>query len=209
MTEQKKDFKLVRTLRRGAAMLVVIALVAVICFGTGFLAGGKKSEQLPDLSAVVVQNQLRQVSHLATTEYHYTNMGQFEQHGEFYGVTLPFTTKRFIVAYDGTILAGIDLEQAKIDVSDTALTVTLPEAVIVSHEMDEQSLEVFDETRNIFNPITIEDYNGFLADQKDAMETKAIENGLLSNANEQAHLLLQQFLQPLAQQYGLELLIQS
>lgn len=209
MTEQKREFKLVRTLRRGAVMVVVIALVAVICFGTGFLAGGKKSERPPELSAVVVQNQLQQVSQLATAKYYYTNMGQFEQHGAFYGVTLPFTTKRFIVSYDGVILAGIDLGQAKIDISNTALTITLPEAAIVSHEMDEQSLEVFDETRNIFNPITIEDYNGFLADQKDAMETKAIENGLLSDANEQACLILQQLLEPLAQQYSLELLIQS
>lgn len=207
MTEQKREFRLARGLRRAAAMLVLVTLVAVICFGSGFLAGGKQSEPLPELSVVVVQNQLQQVSHLTTIEYHYTNMGQFEQHGEFYGVTLPFSTKRFLVSYDGAILAGIDLEQAKIGISDTALTVTLPEARIVSHEMDEQSLEVFDETRNIFNPITIEDYNGFLADQKDVMEAKAIENGLLSNADGQARLILQQLLEPLAQQYGLELLI--
>ncbi len=43
----------------------------------------------------------------------------------------------------------------------------------------EDSLEVYDETRNLFNPITIEDYTGFTADQKQSIEAKATENGLL------------------------------
>lgn len=208
MTEQKQEFKVVRTLRRAALMLVVVGLVAVLFFGAGFLAGGKKAENPPVLDAVVVQNRMEQVSRLATAEYHYTNMGQFEQHGEFYGVKLPFSTKKFIVSYDGSILAGIELSDAVIDISETQLTLTLPKASILSHEMNEDSLQVFDETRNIFNPITIEDYNGFLSDQKGEMEAKAIANGLLDNARNNAKTTLEPFLQPLADEYELELMIQ-
>lgn len=208
MTEQKKEFKLVRTLRRTAALIVVVGLVAVLFFGAGFLAGGRRTEHPPELDAVVVQSRMEQVSRLATAEYHYTNMGQFEQHGEFYGVKLPFSTKRFIVSYDGVILAGIELGDAEIGISETKLTVTLPEAQILSHEMDEESLRVFDETKNIFNPITIEDYNGFLADEKDAVEAKAVANGLLDTAKDNAKTALTPFLLPLAEEYGLELVIQ-
>ena len=74
--------------------------------------------------------------------------------------------------------------------------------------MDEDSLQVFDETRSIFNPITIEDYNGFLADQKDAMEAKAIANGLLDDARTNAGAVLEPLLRPLAEAYQLELIIQ-
>ena len=151
---------------------------------------------------------MEQVSQLATAKYYYTNMGQFEQHGEFYGVKLPFSTKRFIVSYDGNIQAGIRLRDAAIEISETQLTVTLPAAEILSHEMDEDSLQVFDETRSIFNPITIEDYNGFLADQKDAMEAKAIANGLLDDARTNAGAVLEPLLRPLAEAYQLELIIQ-
>ncbi len=208
MTEQKKEFKVVRTLRRAAALTVAAGLLAVLFFGAGFFAGGKRTEHPPALDAVVVQNRMEQVSQLATAKYYYTNMGQFEQHGEFYGVKLPFSTKRFIVSYDGNIQAGIRLRDAAIEISETQLTVTLPAAEILSHEMDEDSLQVFDETRSIFNPITIEDYNGFLADQKDAMEAKAIANGLLDDARTNAGAVLEPLLRPLAEAYQLELIIQ-
>ena len=45
---------------------------------------------------------------------------------------------------------------------------------------------MFDESDNIFNPITIEDYTGFTRDEKTAMEQRAIDNGLLTSADEQA-----------------------
>ena len=93
---------------------------------------------------------------------------------------------------------------------ETARTVlvVLPGSRILSHEIPEDSIEVFDETKNIFNPITIEDYNGFLADQKDAVEAKAVENGLLDEAVNNARAALTSLLQPMAEEYGLELVIQ-
>lgn len=209
MTEQKQEFRPVRTLRRWSVTLAVLVLVAAVCFGLGFVKGGSKSDTPPKLDAVVVQNRIEQMRQLATAKYYYTNMGQFEQHGEFYGVKLPFTTKRFIVSYDGVILAGVDLSDAEIDISDAQLTVTLPKAIVLSHEMEEESLQIFDETRNIFNPITIEDYNGFLADQKDAVEAKAVENGLLDEAVNNARAALTSLLQPMAEEYGLELVIMN
>lgn len=210
MIEEKKEFKLVKTLRRMSVMMVIVALVAVVCFGLGFLKGGSKTEEMPRLDVVMVSDRLEEVKKLVTTEYHYTNMGQFEQHGEFYGVKLPFTTKRFIVSYDGVICAGIDWSQGTsitID-SDQRINVGIPNAVILFHEIDEDSLEVFDETKNIFNPITIEDYNGFQDDQKDAMEQKAVENGLLTQAKANAQTMIRQFLTPLAEEYEMELAVQ-
>ena len=58
------------------------------------------------------------------------------------------------------------------EVSGDVVTVTLPAAEIFSNEVLEDSLEVYDETRNLFNPITIEDYTGFTADQKQALKPK-------------------------------------
>ena len=56
------------------------------------------------------------------------------------------------------------------------VTVRLPEAEILSHEMDEGSVEIFDEKASIFNPFTVEDFAAFQAEQKDAMEQKALES---------------------------------
>ena len=143
-------------------------------------------ESEPVITADLLGQQLRDIQELSTVEYHYTNMGRFENQKDFYGWKVPFTTKSFIVAYDGVIKAGVDLSEMKIEVSGKTITVTMPEAKVLSHEMDEESLEVYDETHNIFNPIEIEDYTRFTADQKESIEARALDNGLLTSAAQRA-----------------------
>ena len=143
-------------------------------------------ESEPVITADLLGQQLRDIQELSTVEYHYTNMGRFENQKDFYGWKVPFTTKSFIVAYDGVIKAGVYLSEMKIEVSGKTITVTMPEAKVLSHEMDEESLEVYDETHNIFNPIEIEDYTQFTADQKESIEARALDNGLLTSAAQRA-----------------------
>ena len=101
-----------------------------------------------------------------------------------------------IVAYDGRIKAGIDIGQTQIDIDEDAraITITLPKSEIISHETFEDTLVVLDETNNVFNPISIENYNEFVSEQKDGMEKKAIERGLLTNADAEAKRMVQSFL---------------
>ena len=167
-----------RALKSGVSLILAGVALAAVCFGAGFFTGGRTQDETPQLSSVTVEQQLQQISQLATTQYAYTNMGQFERGSDFYGIRIPFTTSRFIVSYSGVITAGVDLSQAQVEVTDEQVTVTLPAAQILSHEIDPDSLEVFDETRSIFNPITIEDYNGFQADQQGVMEEKALQGWL-------------------------------
>ena len=165
-----------RSLKSGVSLILAGVALAAVCFGAGFFTGGR-SQEAPQLSSVTVEQQLQQISQLATTQYAYTNMGQFERGSDFYGIRIPFTTSRFIVSYSGVITAGVDLSQAQVEVTGEQVTVTLPAAQILSHEIDPDSLEVFDETRSIFNPITIEDYSGFQADQQGEIEEKALQAG--------------------------------
>lgn len=164
-------------------------------------------ESEPVITADLLGQQLRDIQELSTVEYHYTNMGRFENQKDFYGWKVPFTTKSFIVAYDGVIKAGVDLSQMEVTVQDKTITVTLPEGKILSHEIDENSLEVFDESKNIFNPIRIEDYTGFTADQRASMEERATEEGLLTAASERARTLVEQFIAalPNAQEYTINI----
>lgn len=198
MAEVKRGFHPLALLKQGK-LIVLGVVLAILCFAVGFFSGGRQ-EKPPVLSSITVQNQLQQISQLATVRYSYTNMGQFENSNEFYGIKLPFTTKRFIVAYDGVITAGVDLSQAQVTVTDQKVTISLPAPQILSHEVDPNSLEVFDETTSIFNPITIEDYNGFQADQQGVMEDKAIQGGLLTQAKDQAETAISGLLASLLQE---------
>lgn len=175
----------VATLRLVILGAALCAVVGLVCFFAG-RAGGAAIQENVQLDAVVLETRLNEISELASVSWSYTNMAMFESSNEFYGMTLPFTTKKFILTYDGEIKAGVDLQQAAVSVSGTAVTVRLPESQILSHEIDESSVEVFDEKTSIFNPFTVEDFTAFQADQKTAMEEKAVAKGLLTEAAEQA-----------------------
>ena len=157
-------------------------------------------EALPVITDSLISEQLNALRELVTTEYLYTNSGKYENQNQITiigkDINIPFTGKRFIVAYDGRIQAGVDIGQTQIDIDEDAraITITLPKSEIISHETFEDTLVVLDETNNVFNPISIENYNEFVSEQKDGMEKKAIERGLLTNADAEAKLMVQSFL---------------
>ena len=179
--------------------IAVLALVAMMAF-----AGGRffsSSAKAPVITSDLLTTQLQNVSELATLRYRYTNMGKFEQATDFYGWSVPFMSKSFIISYDGVILSGVDLSKAEIKVDGYKVMVRLPEAKIISHVIDEDSIEVFDETRNIFNPIKISDYTNFSKDQKAKVEGEAIEKGLYEETIEKAKLVIQSLLNQSGEAY--------
>ncbi|WP_295859978.1 DUF4230 domain-containing protein [uncultured Oscillibacter sp.] len=190
----RRRFRPLHTLRLVLLAAALCAAAGVGCYLAGRAAGAAQQIQKPD--AVVVENQLTQISELASVSWSYTNMAQFESSNEFYGMAVPFTTKKFILSYDGKIKAGVDLSRAEVSVSGTEVTVRLPEAEILSHEIDEDSVEIFDEKTSIFNPFTVEDFTAFQADQKAAMEEKALAKGLLTEGLQQARASVRALVEP-------------
>lgn len=189
-TREKNRLRPFRTAKYLLLGVLLCAVVGTVCW----FAGRGGVEETSELDAVVLENQLTGISELASVTYSYTNMAQFRNSSEFYGMKVPFTTKSFILTYDGVIKAGVDLSAAEVRVSGTAVTVKLPEAAILSHEIDEDSVEVFDEKTSIFNPFTVEDMAAFQADQKQAMEAKALDKGLLTEAAEKAKISVEALL---------------
>ena len=195
-TEKDREPRPPRRMRLKTKLILALVLIAVVAgaFFAGALAGGREDE--PTVTSDLLSQELLSVQELVSVEYHYTNMGKFENQVDFYGWKVPFTTKSFLISYDGVIKAGVDLSAAEVTVNETAktVTVTLPEGTIVSHEIPEDSIQVFDETKNIFNPITIEDYTSFTQDQKASVEADAVANGLLDSAKEKAQLAVESLL---------------
>lgn len=178
---------------------VVIAFVLAGGFFGGMMFQNRAaSNSVPAISSNIIANELTGISEYASLEYRYTNVGKFEDQGDFYGWKVPLTTKSFIITYDGVMKMGIRGEDIAIDVEENQILVTLPPAEILSHEIKEDTLEVFDQTRNIFNQILIEDYTTFAADRKKEMEKKALEKGLLQEAEERVEQQLALFIKSIA-----------
>lgn len=61
--------------------------------------------------------------------------------------------------------------------------------------MDSDSAEVLDEKSNVFNPISVTDKIDFDAKTEEAMKKRAIENGILKKAKENAEDILTRLIQ--------------
>ncbi len=172
--------------------IIIIVVIAVVFFLVGKM--WPSGEEPTQITSDLLAQQIQDISELATVEYNYTNMGKFENQATFYGWKVPFTTKSFIISYDGKIKAGVDMTQVEVKVNKKKIEVTLPKTKILSHEIDEKSIEVFDETQNIFNQISITDYNQFAIDQKEKMEKRVIEKGLLEEAQKKVESTVKTFI---------------
>ena len=173
--------------------IIVIVVIAAIFFFVGKV--WPSGEEPTTITSDLLSQQIQSISELASVEYNYTNMGKFENQATFYGWKVPFTTKSFILSYDGKIKAGIDMSLVEVEMHNKNIDITIPQAKILSHEIDEKSIEVFNETKNIFNQISITDYNQFAIDQKESMENKAKEKGLLKEAQDKAKETIKTFVE--------------
>lgn len=176
-------------------IIIIILLIGLALFAAFFYGKRQmRSEMEPEITSSLIYNKLVSAKELTTLKYHYTNMGHFENQNTFYGYKVPFTSKEFIVSYEGLINAGIDLNKMKVNVGDKSIEVRIPAAEILSHEIYEDSLKVYDERESIFNRIDIEDYNDFSKDQKSEIEKKAIKKGLLKEADEESKRAIEEIL---------------
>lgn len=180
------------TLNQTFKNIIFIVVLAAVFFFIGKV--WPSGEETTKMTSDLLSQQIQSISELATVEYNYTNMGKFENQATFYGWKVPLTTKSFIVSYDGKIKAGIDMSLVEVKVTKNKIHIEVPQAKILSHEIDEKSIEVFDETKNIFNPITITDYNQFAIDQKENMEVKVKEKGFIEEAQAKAEKTIKNFI---------------
>ncbi|KAA9297926.1 MULTISPECIES: DUF4230 domain-containing protein [Aerococcus] len=172
-------------------LVIFLGLLAVAFIGGHYL--GKQDSQT-EITSELVGNRLEQAKELTTTKYFYTNTASFENQRKFYNWNLPFTTKKFIVSYDGVIHVGIDLSAIDVKVQDQTIDVTLPEVKILSHDIDSDSVKVFDEEASIFNKMTVDDYANFTNEQKKASEEEAKDKGLLEAAKQNTERTIKEIL---------------
>lgn len=176
--------------------IIIAILIIALCFFGGIrlgkiLYGSSITEKKTQITDTLLYQQLAQENELSTVRYFYTNMGKYENSIELGSTRIPFTKKSFIISYDGIIKAGIDMDKVKIQIDGKIITISIPKAEILSHEIKEDSVQVYDEKNSIFNGLSVEDIMNFQQQEKQEMEEKAIGNGILVEAQENAKTSLQ------------------
>lgn len=194
------------------AIIVLLAIGAIIAliFNYGYNKASEKyesiikeleeeNEQLSEPTAKyeiaskeinidMLNSEIKDIGELATIEYLYTDAAKFEDAQKIFGQDIPFTTKSFIVKWDGIIKSGIKVDEIKVELNNNQkeIIVHIPKAEILSHEIDNESIETLDEKEGLFNSIKIDDVRELDAIGKESMEKRAVENGILEKAFENA-----------------------
>ena len=162
--------------------ILFILIFILIAFIGGMFFANKQTE--PEITSTLIQNRIEQASDLVTTKYHYTKVGKFENSLNLNGWSIPLTNKYFILTFEGEIQLGTDLSKANVEINDSTIHVTVDKPAVISNAIDESSIEIYDETKNIFNPISVSDYKAFALEQKDKALSEAKEKGLMKTAQE-------------------------
>ncbi|MBP0968349.1 MAG: DUF4230 domain-containing protein [Oscillospiraceae bacterium] len=117
------------------------------------------AEPLPP-DADTVRNLLQPTESLLKMTYCYTDSDSFETHNEMFGKKVPFTTESVILTYDGTICMGIDPDAIvyTVDPENRQIIAALPQPEILSHDLDEDSIQYYDVKSSIFRSTSFADY---------------------------------------------------
>lgn len=169
--------------------IIITILFAGMAFGAWyFFFRPAERKAAPEIQTVDIEGTIRDIGELATAEYGYTITQIMDKPGR-----LSITSSRVLYSYDGIIKAGIDFSGVEITTNKSKKTiyVKIPPAKILSNELDNDSLVVYDEKYSLFNTVKFEDMNLSQADAKRTAEEKAIESGLLERAGENARNIIE------------------
>lgn len=201
----KKKTKIIIAALITVVLLVTFSLILIKSYQNKIAKLETEIERLSDPVAVyeevskeinikVINAEIQNVGELVTQEYLYTDAGKFSDPKQIGKINLPFqfTTKSFIAKWDGSIKAGVKMDKITVEVNEAEkeIIVYMPKAEILSHEVDEESFEALDEKDGLFNPIEIDDIKEFETKSKELMEERAIENGILDKAIENAQTII-------------------
>ncbi|WP_311419100.1 DUF4230 domain-containing protein [Haemophilus parahaemolyticus] len=165
-------------------------------------------EESAKLNSMYIGNYVKQSKELVSYKYFYTNAAMFENKKNIYGFDLPLTSKKFIISYSGKAALGVDLSQIKTDIKGNKIIISnLGKVKILSNELDEKSMKIFDESTSLFSSWNIKDYQNFFADQKGEVEKKIMESELPQQAKTSAEETIKQLLMlnpQISSQYEIE-----
>ncbi len=170
-------------------ILLGVMVILMMCGGCG---RAEVEVAAPDIEPKI--SQVKSICELAVMECYYHNVAKYtEKDAE--GILWWKKDKHFWIEYSGIVKLGIDASLVNIEVEDSHITITLPEAQVQSCKVDSSSL-----TKDSFiidknsAAIEAEDETAALAEaQLRLMESASNDKALLAEAQQRAQALLEDY----------------
>ena len=185
--------------RTNYSALLMLALALVLAFML-YRTKYAQSRQLYDSS--VIMEKISYVKELSLVKYSYSGVISFTDYLRFINLQLPMPEKSFLIKYTGYVKAGIDVSKTTVSVKGKTVKIGLPIPVIQETVIDEKSLQVYDESMNILNPIKVADYQKAIVAEQNKIKQDALAKGILTESSDQAH----KFITSLLEELGFEII---
>lgn len=174
----------------------VLSLFTIVLLAVLLVLSLRNQPKMRKYDSSSIMNRISFMQELALVRHNYTGVISYKDYMKFLNINVPLTDKYFLLKYNGYIKAGVDFNRIKVDVlNDTSVHVSIPKPTILETSIDENSVQVYNESQNAFNPIKISDYNEAISREKDVMVRDAIRGGIYTQAAEQAKLAIRSLLQ--------------
>lgn len=162
--------------------LLIWAFVLTGCSaGTGQTETETETDMPQNLS--LNESQMQSICELATLECYYHNTAKFDSEKK---VLFWNTSKKLWIEYSGIVKVGIDVGELEMDVKGNVVTITIPEAKVLSCHVDDTSLSAdnfYSETKGLGS--------GSIGAEEQTKAFQAAQDGMLSTVQEDTSLLLQ------------------
>ena len=175
--------------RRYLTKIAIIVIAIVLVVGAGIIGYKRFVSSESKTTKIGFEN----IGELATQSACCTEINVTDDSRKMFGVKIPFTQSKYIYSYNVVIKAGFDFGESEWTVKDTTIEVKLPEAKILSSEIDMNSFKIYHEAESIFNQITMTENNEAIKNLQRTSEENAVANGLLKNARSNAETILTRF----------------
>lgn len=180
--------------------IVCLLVISMLCIG-GCGDKNQKKEEEADFSAI------SSVCELATLKCYYHNVAKSETEASGLFKWLGKGYKKIWTEYSGIVELGIDVSKVSVEkpTADGVVKVTIPDAEILSVDLDEDSMSEPLTDTGFMTEITKEEETEALAEAQNHMEETANENGnLLNQAKERAKSLIEGYVKNVGEQIGKE-----
>lgn len=150
----------------------------------------KKKESGPEITNTFINNKLEAAGELTSARMIYNGLIRYSD-GK-----IPFITKKaFTMTYRAQIKAGIDLAGVKSEVTDSRVTIRIPEIEIQDILIDEDSIQYYDEKFALLNAEKKEDALMALEKAKEDVRENGDIGELKNAAGKQTEILLKSLFQ--------------
>lgn len=179
------------------ALLLAFSTV-IICASCG---NSPKEETLIDAEPQL--SQIKSICELAVMECYYHNVAKFLEE-DASGILWWKKDKRFWIEYSGVVKYGINVSLVSIEVNDSQITITLPEAELQSCMVDSSSLtrDSYIVDKNSADIEAEDETFAFAQAQKKLEEFASNDKTLLAEAQFRAQTLLRDYITNLSSASG-------